>query len=130
MKKVLMACAAAAAFTAAGIALPASASATPTAPQAKAAALKCSLYTVKANYNVQIRKTKSVKATSLGVLPHGKSVCSDKWEKGGKYTYKGSCKDVYGWKNWWDHITYHYKKNGKKATIKGWVPSTCLKGYR
>ncbi|MCO5969199.1 MULTISPECIES: hypothetical protein [Actinoallomurus] len=120
MKKLLAAGVAAAALTITGIGTAPVASAKTSHSDVSAASC---VYRLKARYNVKIRKSKKISATALGVLPHGKPVCSDKYELGGKYTYKGSCKDRYGWKNHWDHITYKPKGHAK---IVGWVPSTCL----
>jgi hypothetical protein len=82
------------------------------------------LYKVKAKEAVKIRASKKKNATALGVLPKGKTVCSEKWEYGGKYSYHDGCNNKHDWKNAWDRVAY--KPKGHK-TIKGWVPSTCLK---
>ncbi|GAA0337870.1 hypothetical protein NE235_34730 [Actinoallomurus spadix] len=121
MKKLLVAGAAAAALTITGLGTAPIASAA-TSSHSDVSAASCT-YRLKARYNVKIRTSKKISATALGVLPRGKVVCSDKFQKGGKYNFKGSCKDRSGWKNYWDHITYKPKGHAK---IVGWVPSTCL----
>ncbi|WP_345440055.1 hypothetical protein [Actinoallomurus vinaceus] len=123
MKKLLLAGAAAAAITVTGLGVSPSASAAPASSPSDVTIASC-LYKVKAKEAIKIRTSKKKSATALGVLPKGKTVCSDKWETGGKYNYHDGCNNKHDWKNAWDHISY--KPKGHR-TIKGWVPSTCLK---